>query len=291
VGSGFHDIRSEKLNDLSTESPALIAVRLPACRRAGRQSAAVVVLASSGVGTRRYPMSRANPAAAAETFVRAERGLARGGRLRARGPLVSTEATVPDVPSAMRRMPKRTAIVAGAAALLAVAMGAGTYLLLPDKPAGHRVASLRVANGAVVAAPAASSASTAMSTPASGPPSESALAPASTGPGNGAAPPPSTVAALAAAGAPAPSVPSATAPGLPAAPAGRAERSAAAELPLDRLRRRLGEVLGSRGRLAAEAGGELRIVGTAAVRPAAAGSASSASAQPPAGAGAGAARR
>jgi hypothetical protein len=191
----------------------------------------------------------------------------------------------------MRRMPKRTAIVAGAAALLAVAMGAGTYLLLPDKPAGHRVASPRVANGAVVAAPAASSASTAMSTPASGPPSESALAPASTGPGNGAAPPPSTVAALAAAGAPAPSVPSATAPGLPAAPAGRAERSAAAELPLDRLRRRLGEVLGSRGRLAAEAGGELRIVGTAAVRPAAAGSASSASAQPPAGAGAGAARR
>jgi hypothetical protein len=156
-------------------------------------------------------------------------------------------------------MPKRTAIMAGAAALVSAAMGAGALLLLPDKPAEHRAERSRVANGAVVAAAAASSASmsTSTSTLTLAPGASSEAASASSGTGDRAAPSPSTRAAL----------------------EGRGERSAVAELPMDRLRRRLGEVLGSRGRLTAETGGDLRIVGTAAARPTAAGSASQPAAQ------------
>ena len=155
------------------------------------------------------------------------------------------------------RFSPKLLIVAGATAALLLAGAGGAAVWLWPKPpdateaTAKRLAARRAAQAASAAsaAPAASAlAAAGAASAASAAPAASAVAAAASSP----SPEPSHAIASAAASAPAAALAEADEP--PPAP------SVVAEAPLDRLQRRLGEVLGPKGAIAPAGAGELRVL-------------------------------
>ena len=158
-------------------------------------------------------------------------------------------------PAARRLDPKLLLMAAGAALLLLTAAAALAVWLWPKAPDPAAKAARLAARRAAVSAsaPASFVASAAASAAVSAPASAPASAPTSA---------PVSAVETAAADSAAPAAVVATAAALPdeALPAPAAMRVAATEAPLDRLQRRLAEVLGARGEIDPARPGELRLL-------------------------------
>jgi carbonic anhydrase len=156
---------------------------------------------------------------------------------------MSSEAPVEPAASASRRFSPKLLIVAGASAVLLLAAAGGTAVWLwPKSSSAAEAKAARLA--ARRAAQAASAASAAP------------LATAASAAGSAAAEPPVAIAAgslVAIASAPSLAIEADVPPSDPALPT-------VAEAPLDRLQRRLGEVLGPKGAIEPARAGELRVL-------------------------------
>lgn len=147
---------------------------------------------------------------------------------------MSSENAAAEAAAAPRRFNPKLMIVAGGAALLLTAVAAGLLVWLWPQPPAKTKAQAAQHAAAPASAPASAAASEAAEPvlAAASAPEESASAPADEAPAEAEPPPP-----------------------LPVAPAPRV-----AEVPLDRLQRRLGEVLGAKGVVQTGQAGELRVL-------------------------------